>query len=87
MMKKCAECGAVLPTPLQEFGDVNAPLCQMCHLTFAEESIKAAEERREQLYAALKDFGDEREYIFHQENELEDELWELDHPKGKRDAL
>ena len=30
--KHCASCGAILPTPLSEFGDMREPVCQKCFL-------------------------------------------------------
>lgn len=49
----CVACGASLPTPLDTFGDRDAPLCQSCHLGFLTEG-----DDDDQLLFSYEDAGD-----------------------------
>jgi hypothetical protein len=53
-MNACAECGKPLPTPPDEYGPVNAPLCMDCFLSGANIQVDKEISRLEILIENLR---------------------------------
>jgi len=59
-MKACASCHKELPTPLDEFGKADAPLCRDCFLAGVDQpdytrELRDAENYRDSILADLQD--------------------------------
>lgn len=49
-MKHCFLCNAEIPNPLNEFGDVTEPVCQMCWLEMADDNLRYFNQLRDEQF-------------------------------------
>jgi hypothetical protein len=71
-MKTCVDCGCDLPTPLDEFGDIDEERCEHCHLEYLWNDRKSPAElamedaiydAKRELKKARKRFKDAKIYL------------------------